>query len=136
MNACLEPAEMICDALEGKRVLLVEDNGLLGFVLEETLREAGCEVIGPFGGLHDAMRAANARCIDVALLDINLRGELVSPLAHQLRERRIPFLLTSAYHCGDLPRALQSAAQLRKPFTDADLLSGLATVLQDEPRRD
>jgi DNA-binding response OmpR family regulator len=125
-----EPADVVREALEGKRVLLVEDNGLLSYVLEQTLREAGCEVIGPYGRLHDAMVAANRRHIDLALLDINLRGELVSPLAHQLRERRIPFLLASAYQAGDVPRALQSAARLRKPFTDDDVLAGLTALLQ------
>ena len=121
---------MICGELEGKRVLLVEDNGLLSYVLEQTLREAGCVVIGPYGRLHDAMVAANRRTIDVALLDVELRGEIVSPLANQLRERRIPFLLASAYQPVDMPRSLQSAARLRKPFTDTDVLSGLAALLQ------
>jgi DNA-binding response OmpR family regulator len=125
-----EPADVICVALGGKRVLLVEDNGLLSYVLEQTLRDAGCEVIGPYGRLHEAMVAANRRQVDIALLDINLAGELVSPLAHQLRERRIPFLLASAYQAGDVPRTLQSAARLRKPFTDSDVLTGLAALLQ------
>jgi CheY-like chemotaxis protein len=126
----MEPADVVCEALEGKRVLLVEDNGLLSYVLEQTLRDAGCEVIGPYSRLFDAMVAATRRHIDVALLDIELRGEVVSPLAIQLRERRIPFLLASAYQSGEVPRSLQSAARLRKPFTDSDVLSGLAALLQ------
>jgi CheY-like chemotaxis protein len=93
----MESADLVCEALEGKRVLMV---------------------------------AASRRHIDVALVDIELRGEVVSPLAIQLRERRIPFLLASAYQSGEVPRSLRSAACLRKPFTDSDVLSGLAALLK------
>jgi CheY-like chemotaxis protein len=117
------------DALRGLSVLVVEDNGLLCCVLEEALREAGCEVLGPYSRLPEAMQAATSAHIDIALLDINLRGELVSPLAEQLRDRGVPFVLSSAYQQQELPRTLQSAIQLRKPYTDTDLLERLAAVI-------
>jgi CheY-like chemotaxis protein len=120
--------------LEGKRVLVVEDNGLLCFVIEETLRAAGCEVVGPYAWLQDALEQAPSQEIDLALLDTNLRGQLVSPLAAQLSERGVPFLLTSAYEHDELPRALQSAAQLRKPYTDVDLLDGLTALVNGSAR--
>lgn len=120
--------------LRGLSVLVVEDNGLLCCVLEETLREAGCEVIGPYGRLPDAMDAAMTARIDIALLDINVHGQLVSPVAERLRERGVPFVLTSAYQPDDVPRSLQDAAQLRKPFTDTDLLERLASVIKRRPR--
>ncbi len=117
-----EPRQREKDALQGKRVLIVEDNGLLYYALEQTLREIGCEI--------EAMEQATVQEFDVALLDINLRGQLVCPLADQLRERGVPFLLTSAYHATDLPRALEHDIQIRKPFTDADLLTNLASLLR------
>ena len=123
------------DTLRGLNVLVVEDNGLLCCVLEETLRDAGCEIVGPFARLPDALAAASTEHIDVALLDINLRGQLVSPVAEQLRERGVPFVLTSAYQPHDLPRTLQSAAQLRKPYTDSELLDQLASVVSTSHRR-
>lgn len=130
----LENAHRGAEVLRGLNVLVVEDNGLLCCVLEETLRDAGCEVVGPYARLPEAMQAASTEHIDVALLDINVRGQLISPLAEQLRARGVPFVLTSAYRPGDLPRALQSAAQLRKPYTDSDLLEHLVSVL-GIPRR-
>jgi CheY-like chemotaxis protein len=117
------------DVLKGRNVLVVEDNGLLCCVLEETLREAGCEVIGPFARLPEALEAAPHATIDVALLDINIRGELVSPLADHLSQRGVPFVVTSAYQSRDLPRTLQSAHQLRKPYTCSDVLENLASAL-------
>ena len=88
--------EVAKEVLVGKRVLLVEDSGFLCFALEQTLREAGCEVVGPCCRLADALLEAAQHELDCALLDINLRGEMVSPLAAQLRERGVPFVLTSA----------------------------------------
>jgi CheY-like chemotaxis protein len=122
------------EILRGLSVLVVEDNGLLCCVLEETLRDAGCEVIGPYARLPDAMQAASTVAIDIALLDINIRGQLVSPLAERLQARGVPFVLTSAYQPSDVPRLLQNAVQLRKPYTDNDLLERLASVVVT-PRR-
>ena len=126
----LAPTSELRESLVGRAVLVVEDNGLLCCVIEETLREAGCTVVGPYARLTEAMAAAPSANIDVALLDINLRGELVSPLADQLQQRGVPLLLTSAYRSSDLPLALQSAMQLRKPYTDEDLLERLATLVE------
>jgi two-component SAPR family response regulator len=123
------PVDAAKEALAGKRVLLVEDSGFLCFALEQTLREAGCEIVGPCCRLADAMDAASHHELDCALLDINLRGELVSPLADQLRERGIPFVLTSAYSEHELPPGLIGEPQIRKPFTDREVLESLASVL-------
>lgn len=117
-------------ALRGLSVLVVEDNGLLCCVLEEALRDAGCEVVGPYGRLPEAMTAAATEHIDLALLDINVRGQLVSPLAERLRMRGVPFVITSAYQANEVPLALQDATQLRKPFTDSDVLERLASIVK------
>jgi CheY-like chemotaxis protein len=121
-------APVALDVLVGLNVLVVEDNGLLCCVLEETLREAGCEVVGPFARLPEALDAVPGTPIDIALLDINIRGEMVSPLADQLSRRGVPFVLTSAYRAGDLPLDLQNAHQLRKPYTCSDVLEHLASI--------
>jgi CheY-like chemotaxis protein len=122
------------ELLRGINVLVVEDNGLLCCVLEETLRDAGCNVSGPHSRLRDAMQAVPSEPIDIALLDLNLKGELVSPLADELTHRGVPYLLTSAYQARDLPASLQEAPQLRKPYTDTDLLERLAALLPKKQR--
>ncbi len=132
----LQEAPSEIDALQGLSVLVVEDNVLLCCVLEEALCEAGCEVIGPYSRLPEAMRAASSARIDIALLDINVRGQLVSPLAEQLRARGVPFVVTSAYQPDAVPRVLRGAAHLRKPFTGSDLLERLASVLARQAPND
>jgi CheY-like chemotaxis protein len=115
--------------LIGKRVLVVEDNGLLCCVLEQTLREAGCELIGPYSQLQTAIAATCDLEVDIALLDINIRGSLVLPLAERLQSRDVPVVLMSAYDRSQLPLQLQSHPHIRKPFSDSEMLARLADVL-------
>jgi len=75
------------------------------------------------------MEEASHHELDCALLDINLRGEMVSPLAAHLRERGVPFVLTSAYSEHELPAGLIGEPQIRKPFTDKEVFESLASVL-------
>src|SRR5262249_40980860 len=89
--------------LVGVRILLVEDEGLLALELKEVFNSMGAKVIGPFGGLNVAMQAARAQAIDVAILDVNLKGELVYPLAAELAARGVPFLFLTGYDTADLP---------------------------------
>lgn len=103
---------------------------MLCCMLEEVLRDAGCELTGPFTRLADAMNAAAEQPLHAALLDISIRGQLVSPLAEQLNRRGIPLLLTSAYRPDEIPRSLRSAAYLRKPFTEDDVLEKLSNLLR------
>lgn len=122
--------------LHGRRVLVVEDSGLLWGMVDETLRGAGCLVVGPYTKFDQAMAAMPAiRMIDLALLDINLRGELVHPLARELKLRGVPILVTSAYRNSELSPTLRSAAFLRKPFTGDDLLDGLAALMEHSAGR-
>lgn len=126
-----ESATALCD----RCVLVLEDNGLLCCMLDETLRGVGCHVIGPYTTPDQAMAAIPAIDVDIALLDINLRGELACGLASELTQRGVPFLVASAYENCELPRALQSAAFLRKPFTEDDVLERLAMLMQTQRAR-
>ena len=126
-----QQAESRRTLLRGRRVMVVEDNGLLCYVIEETLRAAGCYVVGPYARLAEALAEAPNQLVDVAVLDTNLRGELVSPLAEQLKGRGVPYLITTAYERHELPLILQSAAQLRKPYSDLDLLDALSSLISD-----
>jgi DNA-binding response OmpR family regulator len=71
-------------SLEGRRVLLVEDELMISMLIEDTLLDAGCDIIGPFTNLADALSAALNEAFDIALLDVNLRGEKVYPVADVL----------------------------------------------------
>ena len=113
---------MTTRALEGLRVLVVEDEFLIAMNLEEDLRAAGCHVIGPVSDLAAAMTAASAEKFDIALLDVNLRGEKVFAVADNLRARGIAFMLLSGYGKMDLPDRFHDAPRLAKPYDPGSLL--------------
>lgn len=113
-------------ALAGLRVLVVEDEPVLAMFLEETLARLGCAVLGPVGGLDEAVAAARTGAYDVALLDVNLRAGAKSvPVAEALAARGRPFVLTTGYVPDSLPDALRGRATLLKPYGETELVAAL-----------
>lgn len=106
------------------RILLVEDDLLIAMEMEDFLREQGCEIVGPFARLADAMEAGATETLDGAVVDLNLRGELSFPLIELLQRRQIPVILCSGYV--DLPEIkeqLKGTATLSKPCNHDKLLT-------------
>jgi len=102
----------------GHRVLLVEDQFIIAFELERTLTAAGCEVVGPIGRLQPALEMATTAQLDFAVLDVNLFGERVFPVAAMLQSRGIPFLLTTGYGEAGVP-AGEDWQVVSKPYDAA-----------------
>lgn len=115
--------------LNGKTILLVEDEFLLALQLEELLHSRGASVLGPFRKLDDAMAAAQRDEFDFAILDVNLNGTMVYPLADDLLARDIPFLFLSGYSVANLPARLRAVTRLNKPCDPELLISTLRTRL-------
>lgn len=116
--------------LIGKRVLVVEDEFLIAMLIEEMLDDAGCVVVGPFARVADALTAARTETVDVALLDVNVAGEPVFPVAYQLEERGVPFLFVTGYGQIVLPKERPDWEAQPKPFRAAQLTSHLARKLR------
>lgn len=100
--------------------LVVEDELLLASVIAEVLESEGFAVRGPYPKLSKALAAVSEDPhIDVAFLDINLRGELVFPLALRLKELGTPFCFCTGYAAGlEFPAEVADAPVVAKPFTD------------------
>lgn len=110
--------------LEGLRVLVVEDELLVFMQIEEAL--AACEIVGPARSPGEALAMIERDKPQAALLDVNLNGERVTPVAERLRELGVPFLLVTGYGSRDLPEPVLAAApRLAKPFREADLVEVL-----------
>lgn len=113
----------------GKRVLIVEDELLVALSLEDTLRSLGCDVIGPVATLPDAMQVVEEVEADIAILDVNLRGEQVFPAAEILARRAIPLIFCSGFvGAAPLPACFADALQVPKPYTDRVIASALRDV--------
>ena len=111
------------------RVLVVEDEFLLSSLLIQDLRAAGYDIAGPCPNLAAAMLAVQTEEFDAAILDINLKGELVYPVAERLTERRIPFLFLSGYATSNIPEKFRALPRLAKPAPAASILQMITRVL-------
>jgi len=111
--------------LDGKRVLVAEDEYNIAMFLVEYLQMQGVDVVGPAGNLKKLGELVDEQEIDGALLDINLGGELVYPLADRLAERNIPFVLTSGYD-DNVPERFADTPRCGKPYR----LEALTRILQ------
>jgi len=115
--------------LSDKSILLVEDEFLLAIQLEELVQSLGGTVHGPFGKLADAREAARRNDFDLAILDINLSGTMVYPLADDLLARGVPFVFLSGYSVSNLPERFRAVTRLNKPCDQAMLIAALRSQL-------
>lgn len=120
---------MADDRLQGFRILVVEDEYLLADDISDILTEAGAHVIGPCATVADAVARAGTADLDAAILDINLRGDMVFPVADALAERRIPFIFATGYDQWSLPDRFADAVRLEKPLKGAKVVATLGPLL-------
>jgi DNA-binding response OmpR family regulator len=111
-------------------VLVVEDEYLVASLIEDMLESAGCVVAGPIPRLAQALDAAQSEVCDAAVLDVNLAGERVFPVADILSRRNVPFVLVTGYGGNSLPPEYAGCPRLHKPFKLADLLATLRGMLK------
>ena len=120
----------MAQSLEGVRILVVEDDYLIAQLLDEMLRPTGCVVLGPLPRLADALDAARRETCDVAVLDVNLGGERVYPVAEVLSGRNVPFVFVTGYSSGALPREYAEQPRLGKPFKAEQLIRALSNLVE------
>jgi len=116
--------------LEGVRVLVVEDEYLVAILIEEILESAGCVVMGPIPRLPEALDAAHHDNCDAAVLDVNLAGQRIDPVADALSERNVPFMFVTGYGANALPGEYAERPLIHKPFRMADLLSAVSSLMK------
>ena len=85
------------NTLQGKRVMLLEDEAIIAFSVEDMLIELGCSIVGPAMNLDEAMALATNAEIDAAVLDININSDRSYGVARELQRRDVPFVFASGY---------------------------------------
>lgn len=113
----------------GRRVLVVEDESLVAMLLETILEDMGCETVGPAATIDEGLRLAADERIDAALLDVNVSGRQVFPIAEALKDRGVPFVFSTGYGEGGLPDEWRGHATLQKPFTEAAVRAALMQAM-------
>jgi CheY-like chemotaxis protein len=114
-------------AISGKKIMVVEDEALVAMALRDSLDELGFSVVGPFSRISEAMIALRNTHIDAAVLDVNLGGELVYPLADVLTADHVPFVFITGYGPDEIERRYASIPILQKPI-EADALKSVFTT--------
>jgi len=117
-----------------KRVLIVEDDAIIGMMMREILSEHGLFAIGPCCSVGEALAAARGE-FDCAILDLNLGGESVYPVAASLVERNVPFAFVTGYGRESIDAKFSHVPVLQKPITRESLESYLRATL-GQPRPD
>ncbi|MBM6583820.1 response regulator [Microvirga sp. BT689] len=107
--------------LNGLRILVVEDEAAISLLLEDMLLDFGCEVIGPAARLSAALEAVTREKVDLAILDVNVAGEPIYPVAEALAQRSIPFVFSTGYGSAGIRDAFRDRPVLQKPFAQHDL---------------
>ena len=123
------------EALQGRKILLVEDSPVVSDFAQEVLNELGCEVVGPAANMASARELAQDAEIDGAIVDLRIRGDKSFPICDILASRGVPFVLTSGYADWTMPEALKERPQLPKPYTIGDVEAALGKLFATDSRR-
>src|SRR5262245_41669213 len=117
------------NASSGHRVLIVEDDALIGLELEAVLQGAGMEVVGPAHTVDAALASAAAGKPDAAILDVNLGGEKAFPVADALAGANVPFLFLTGHSATELPKRHRNRPILAKPCRPSDLVRAVSLLV-------
>ena len=117
-------------ALPGRRILVVEDESLVAMLLETILEDMGCTPVGPVATVEDGLAiATDAERLDAALLDVNVAGRQVFPVADALKAAGVPFIFSTGYGEGGLPDEWRGHPTIQKPFTEAAVCDALMKAM-------
>jgi CheY-like chemotaxis protein len=111
-----------------RRILVVEDEMLIGMLLEDMLTDMGHEVAAVVPRLKDALAAVERESFDLAVLDVHLHGESAFPVADALIAKGVPFIFATGYGERGLPENYRGRPVLQKPFARDDLDRLLRTI--------
>lgn len=118
-----------------KNVFLVEDEALIRMMIAEMVEELGHRVAAEAGNVDEATSLARTGNFDFAVLDVNLAGRSVSPVAEILESRRVPFIFASGYGATGLPQPFTERRVLRKPFLVGQLREEIAIAVSSKEGR-
>jgi len=115
--------------LQKRNALVVEDEVIISFLIQDLLEEFGCAV-WHVGDVSEALKVLAERTPDFAVLDVNVAGALVYPVAEKLAERGVPFLFTTGYGRVGMPDRWSDRPVLQKPYDTSALSQALAGLVQ------
>jgi len=116
--------------LRGLRVLVVEDEAPIALQLEDMLMDSDCEVVGPASRVAQALKLLDDETVDAAVLDLNIAGDLVYPVADALEKRGLPYIFATGYGASGLTEPYRRQHVLQKPFSRRELLQAMQEAVE------
>lgn len=121
---------MIDKGIVGARALVVEDESMVGLLMEDLLREVGVNPVGTAWSVQQAIALLDMAPVDLVVLDVNIAGESVEPVAEELQRRGIPFIFVTGFGIERVPEAFRNRPVLTKPVEEEDLRNALQAALE------
>jgi DNA-binding response OmpR family regulator len=97
-------------------VFLVEDEVMIRMMVADMLQELGYTIAAEAGEIGEAIRLAQTTYFDLAILDVNVNGKVISPVADLLKANNRPFIFATGYGSSGLPEEYRDRPSLQKPF--------------------
>jgi CheY-like chemotaxis protein len=117
------------DSAGGKRILVVEDELMIRMLLEDMLTDLGHTLAGEAGRIDEALALAKQGDFDVAILDVNLNGQPISPVVEVLVARGLPFVFATGYGQRGVPEPYRQTPTLQKPFQSEALARAIEAAI-------
>jgi len=114
----------------GLEILLVEDEAIIALMVEDLLRDLGCARVWHASRVGEALKLIAERAPGAAILDVNLGGDLVFPVAERLEAARTPFVFTTGYERDIVPTRWRSRPFVQKPIEGSNLAAALRAALK------
>ncbi|NEW87258.1 MULTISPECIES: response regulator [Rhodopseudomonas] len=114
----------------GGSVFLVEDEAMIRMMVADMLEELGFSVAAETGEINEALQLAEATDFDIAILDVNVNGKVISPVADLLKARNRPFIFATGYGTQGVPENYRDRPALQKPFQIESLKQALDATLR------
>ena len=111
------------------RVLIVEDEAMVSILIEDMVCDLGGQVVGPAANFEQGMTLALEADFELAILDVNVDGLVVYPIADVLRHRNIPFIFMTGYDSSVIPQRYRHNCVLSKPFSHQIFSEAMAELL-------
>ena len=112
---------------QGGSVFLVEDEVMIRMMVADMLEELGYSIAAEAGDISEAIRLAQSTDFDLAILDVNVNGKVISPVADLIQARNLPFIFATGYGSSGLPEEYRDRPSLQKPFQ----IETLARVIEN-----
>jgi CheY-like chemotaxis protein len=115
----------------GGSVFLVEDEVMIRMMVADMLEELGYRIAAEAGEISEALKLAQSTDFDFAILDVNVNGKVISPVADLLKARNRPFIFATGYGSSGLPEEYRDRPALQKPFQLETLARMIDSTLKD-----